>query len=188
MCDKLPGTLAYFTVLGPNMWYYAVTSCDMWYYVTWYHVTSCDTMFCIYFFPFLIQTLTTPQSEHENKQLSAAVGEEEEVEEEEEGSQDPEVPIETKPSDQLNESGESHDQGVESISFNIVVQISSSIVFCLESTNQSAAVSEFASGEVFNAATRHKHSSTPYGLPCVRELVRFLISIINVRDRWVGHK
>ena len=110
------------------------------------------------------------------------------MEEEEEGSQDPEVPIETKPSDQSNESGESHDQGVESISF-IVVQISSNfIVFFLESTNQSAAVSEFASGEVFNAATRHKHSSTPYGLPCVRELVRFLISIINVRDRWVGHK
>ena len=43
------------------------------------------------------------------------------MEEEEEASQDPEVPIETKPSDQSNESGESHDQGVESISFNIVV-------------------------------------------------------------------
>ena len=77
-------------------------------------VTSCD-MFCIYFSQFLIQTLTTPQSEHENKQLSAAVEEEQEVEEEEEGSQDPEVPIETKPSDQSNESSESHDQGVKSL-------------------------------------------------------------------------
>ena len=69
-------------------------------------------MTCFYFsFPFLIQTLTTtPQSEQENKQLNAAV-EEEEEEEEKEGSQDQEVPIETKPSDQSNESSELHEQG-----------------------------------------------------------------------------
>jgi len=25
----------------------------------------------------------------------------------------------------------------------------------------------------------------PYGLPCIRELFRFLISLINPHDRWV---
>ena len=25
----------------------------------------------------------------------------------------------------------------------------------------------------------------PYGLPCIRELFRFLISLINPQDRWV---
>lgn len=43
---------------------------------------------------------------------------------------------------------------------------------------------EFVSGDVFSATSRHKHGTlVPYGLPCVRELLRFLVSIINMRER-----
>ena len=54
-------------------------------------------------------------------------------------------------------------------------------------TNQSngSALTEFLSNEVACASSRHKASVQlpPYGLPCLRELLRFLISIINSTDR-----
>ena len=44
---------------------------------------------------------------------------------------------------------------------------------------------QFVSSDVFSAVSRHKHGTlVPYGLPCVRELLRFLVSIINMRERW----
>jgi len=71
------------------------------------------------------------------------------------------------------EEGESHDPEVP-----IETETESHDQEGVESTK------EFVSSDVFNVTTRHKHGSfTPYGLPCVRELMRFLISIINVRDR-----
>ena len=43
---------------------------------------------------------------------------------------------------------------------------------------------EFVSGDVFSAVSRHKQGTLlPYGLPCVRELLRFLVSLINMRER-----
>lgn len=43
----------------------------------------------------------------------------------------------------------------------------------------------FISSDVISATSRHKHGTlVPYGLPCVRELLRFLASIINMRERW----
>ena len=45
-------------------------------------------------------------------------------------------------------------------------------------------LSEFLSNEVACASSRHKAGVlSPYGLPCLRELLRFLISIINSSDR-----
>ena len=46
---------------------------------------------------------------------------------------------------------------------------------------------EFVSGDVFSAVSRHKQSTlVPYGLPCVRELLRFLVSLINMRERYIN--
>ena len=43
---------------------------------------------------------------------------------------------------------------------------------------------EFVSSDVIAAASRQKQGTlAPYGLPCVRELLRFLVSIINIRER-----
>ena len=43
---------------------------------------------------------------------------------------------------------------------------------------------EFVSSDVITATSRHRQGTlTPYGLPCVRELLRFLVSIINVKER-----
>ena len=43
---------------------------------------------------------------------------------------------------------------------------------------------QFVSSDVISAVSRHKHGTlAPYGLPCVRELLRFLVSIINMRER-----
>ena len=52
-------------------------------------------------------------------------------------------------------------------------------------TNQSnGMLSEFLSSEVAYASSRHKAGVLPpHGLPCLRELLRFLISIINTTDR-----
>ena len=45
---------------------------------------------------------------------------------------------------------------------------------------------EFVSGDVFSGTSRHRHGTlVPYGLPCVRELLRFLVSIINMRERYI---
>lgn len=42
----------------------------------------------------------------------------------------------------------------------------------------------FVSSDVISATSRHKHLTlVPYGLPCVRELLRFLASFINMRER-----
>lgn len=42
----------------------------------------------------------------------------------------------------------------------------------------------FVSSDVISATSRHKHGTlVPYGLPCIRELLRFLASIINMRER-----
>ena len=52
-------------------------------------------------------------------------------------------------------------------------------------TNQSnGMLSDFLSSEVAYASSRHKAGVLPpHGLPCLRELLRFLISIINTTDR-----
>ena len=52
-------------------------------------------------------------------------------------------------------------------------------------TNQSnGMLSEFLSSEVACVSSRHKAGVLPpHGLPCLRELLRFLISIINTSDR-----
>ena len=43
---------------------------------------------------------------------------------------------------------------------------------------------EFVSSAVISAASRQRQGTlAPYGLPCVRELLRFLVSIINIRER-----
>ena len=43
---------------------------------------------------------------------------------------------------------------------------------------------EFVSSDVIAATSRHRHGTlAPYGLPCVRELLRFLVSIINMKER-----
>ena len=44
---------------------------------------------------------------------------------------------------------------------------------------------DMLSTQVAMASIRHKHGdmSPPYGLPCVRELLRFLITIINPEDK-----
>ncbi|CAI8046654.1 Golgi-specific brefeldin A-resistance guanine nucleotide exchange factor 1 [Geodia barretti] len=43
---------------------------------------------------------------------------------------------------------------------------------------------EFVSSDVITATSRHRQGTlAPYGLPCVRELLRFLVSIINVKER-----
>ena len=43
---------------------------------------------------------------------------------------------------------------------------------------------EFVSSDVCYVTSRHKHGTlVPYGLPCIRELLRFLVSIINMRER-----
>ena len=43
---------------------------------------------------------------------------------------------------------------------------------------------EFVSSDVCYVTSRHKHGTlAPYGLPCIRELLRFLVSIINMRER-----
>ena len=48
------------------------------------------------------------------------------------------------------------------------------------------APSDFVSSDVCYVTSRHKHVTlVPYGLPCVRELLRFLVSIINMRERSV---
>ena len=52
-------------------------------------------------------------------------------------------------------------------------------------TNQNNGIlSEIVSNDVACASSRHKAGVLPpHGLPCLRELLRFLISIINTTDR-----
>lgn len=109
----------------------------------------------------LVQTLTTPQQE-------LPVLQEEEAEEEE--SQEPqEPPAENAESAEQPESAEdeSHDQSEDKL------------------TNHSNGIlSEIVSNDVACASSRHKAGVLPpHGLPCLRELLRFLISIINATDR-----
>ena len=109
-----------------------------------------------------IQTLTTPQQE-------LPVLEEEEVEEDE--SHDNEAPLteNREPTDQCEvpTDDQSHDQTEGKL------------------TNQNnGTLSEFLSNDVACASSRHKAGVLPpHGLPCLRELLRFLISIVNATDK-----
>ena len=45
---------------------------------------------------------------------------------------------------------------------------------------------ELVSSDICYVASRHKRATLmPYGLPCIRELLRFLVSIINMRERYI---
>ena len=93
-------------------------------------------------------------------------GEEEEAEEKEEELQDQSEGVELENTDQSEQQEESHDQdGVPS-------------------DKPEEPPSEFVSSDVCYVTSRHKHVTVvPYGLPCVRELLRFLVSITNMRER-----
>ena len=113
---------------------------------------------------FPMQTLTTAQQE-------LPVLEEEEAEEEE--SHDiQELPAESaesaeQPKSATSAEDESHDQTEDKLA-----------------NQNDGTLSEFMSNEVACASSRHKAGVLPpHGLPCLRELLRFLISIINTTDR-----
>lgn len=106
-----------------------------------------------------VQTLTTPLQE-------LPVLEEEEVEEDE--SHDNQAPPteNREPTDQseVPTDDQSHDR--------------------TEGKLTSGTLSEFLSNDVACASSRHKAGVLPpHGLPCLRELLRFLVSIINATDK-----
>ena len=94
----------------------------------------------------------------------------EEETEEEESQETREPPVDSADSAEqpdVNAEDESHDQTEDNL------------------TNQnSGTLSEIVSNDVACASSRHKAGILPpHGLPCLRELLRFLISIINSLDR-----
>ena len=109
----------------------------------------------------LVQTLTTPQQE-----LPALQEEETEEEESQEGQVPPAESADSVEQPE-NTEDELHDQSEDKL------------------TNQNnGALSEIVSNDVACASSRHKAGMLPpHGLPCLRELLRFLISIINTTDR-----
>ncbi len=112
-----------------------------------------------------IQTFTH-DSAGQSDQLDAVAEEEEQSEEE---PQDHDVTTETSGIDQSEERVESHEEEEEG------------------PTGEDAEEEKHAlvSSDICYVSSRHKHGSSPqpYGLPCVRELLRFLISITNPRDK-----
>ena len=119
-----------------------------------------STLILLFLLLLLVQTLTTPQQE------LPALQEEEAEEEESQETQEP--PAENAESaEQSKSADESRDQAKD------------------ELTNQNDGIlSEIVSNDVACASSRHKAGVLPpHGLPCLRELLRFLISIINTTDR-----
>ena len=105
----------------------------------------------------ITQTLTTPQQE------LPALQEEEESQE----TQEPPADSADLAEQPENAEDESHDQAEDKL------------------TNQNNGIlSEIVSNDVACASSRHKAGVLPpHGLPCLRELLRFLNSIINTTDR-----
>lgn len=108
-----------------------------------------------------LQTLTTPQ------QQELPVLEEEEVEEESHDKEDTPLESEEPTGQPAVEDDQSCDQNEDK-----------------PANQNNETLSEFLSNEVAYASSRHKAGVLPpHGLPCLRELLRFLISIINTTDR-----
>ena len=113
----------------------------------------------------LLKTLTH-EGTGQNEQLETVTEEEEDGGGKEQSQEKPDtVTVETKGTDQSDEKEESHDGDEEG--------------------SKEEEKHDFVSSDVCFVSSRHKHVSSPvpYGLPCVRELLRFLVSIINSRDR-----
>ncbi len=118
------------------------------------------------YLPPLLQTLIH-EGTTENEQLETVA----EDEEEEEVSND-QFDTATTETDEMNQSDEKVDSDDREEQ--------------LEPTEEDEeGKQDFVSSDVCYVSSRHKHGSSPqpYGLPCVRELLRFLISITNTRDR-----
>lgn len=119
------------------------------------------------------QTLTAGGEGRESAELTNS-GEEEKEEVGEEGREEGEG--EEAVDNMVGDDGDEHDQLKQQDELKEDEEPSS-----VSETQQTG----FISSDVISATSRHKHGTlVPYGLPCVRELLRFLASIINMRERW----